>query len=60
MYGSYTYRLDVPPRIHDVFPTRLLRLVRSNPLPRQVVKEPQPPRIVVDREVEYRVEEILD
>ena len=60
MYGSYTYRLDVPPRIYDVFPTRLLRLVQSNPLPRQVVKELQLPRIVVDKEVEYRVEEILD
>ncbi len=60
VYSSYTYRLDVSSRIHDVFPTRLLRPVQNNPLPRQVVREPQPPRIVVDREVEYRVEKILD
>ena len=60
MYGSHTYRLDVPSRIYDVFPTRLLRPVRSDPLPRQVVRELQPPRIVVDEEVEYEVEEILD
>src|SRR6266536_5007399 len=58
--GSHTYWLDVPSRIHDVFPTRLLRPVQNNPLPRQVVREPQPPGIVVDREVEYRVEKILD
>ena len=56
----HTYQLDVPPGIHDVFPTRLLRPAHSDPLPRQVVREPQPPRIVVDREVEYKVEEILD
>ena len=43
-----------------MFPTRLLRLVQNNPLPRQVVKEPQPPRIVVDKEIEYKVKEILD
>ncbi len=60
MCGSHTYRLDVPPGIHDVFPTRLLRPVRSDPLPGQVVREPQPPGIVVDKEVEYEVEEILD
>ena len=58
--GSYTYQLDIPPRIHNVFPTRLLRLVQNNPLPRQVLREPQLVRIVVDREVEYRVEKILD
>ncbi len=60
MCGLYTYRLDVLPRIYDVFSTRLLRLVRSNPLPEQVVKELQLLRIVVDKEVEYKVEEILD
>ena len=54
------YQLDVPPGIHNVFPTRLLRIVQNNPLPGQVLREPQPVRIVVDREVEYRVEKILD
>ena len=46
--GSHTYRLDVPPGIHDVFPTRRLRPVRSNPLPGQVQHEPQPTGIIVD------------
>jgi hypothetical protein len=46
--GSHTYRLDVPPGIYNVFPTRLLRPARSKPLPGQVLHEPQPPAIVVD------------
>ena len=58
--GLHMYQLDIPLGIHDVFPTRLLRLAQNDPLPRQVVREPQPPRIVVDKEIEYKVEEILD
>jgi hypothetical protein len=58
--GSHTYRLDVPPGIYNVFPTRLLRPARSKPLPGQVLHEPQPPAIVVDGEEEYEVKEILD
>jgi hypothetical protein len=57
--GSHTYKLDVPPGIHNVFPARLLRPVASNPLSGQVLKEPQPPGIVEGDDVEYEVEEIL-
>jgi hypothetical protein len=57
--GSHTYRLDTPPGIYNVFPTRLLRPANTTPLPGQVVKEPQPLGIVVDDKVEYDVEEIL-
>ena len=38
--GSHSYRLDIPPGIHDVFHTRLLKPVKSNPLPGQVIHEP--------------------
>ena len=58
--GSHTYRLDVPPGIYDIFPTRLLRPAQDNPLPGQVVSEPQQPGVVTDGELEYGVEEILD
>jgi hypothetical protein len=39
VYGSYIYQLDVPLGRHDVFPTRLLRLV-NEPLKGQVVSKP--------------------
>lgn len=58
--GSHTYKLNVPPGVHDVFPTRLLRPVRSNPLPGQRLHEPQPVGIVLNKEVKYEVDEILD
>ena len=57
--GSHTYRLDVPPGRHNVFPTRLLRPV-NKPLDGQIVKEPQPVGLRVGKEVEYGVDEILD
>jgi len=31
--GSYSYRLDTPPGIYNVFYIRLLKLVTTNPLP---------------------------
>jgi hypothetical protein len=58
--GSHTYRLDVPPGVHNVFPTRLLHPANENPLPGQVVREPQPPGVPTDGNTEYEVEEILD
>ena len=60
MLGLYTYRLDTPPRIYNVFYTRLLRPVKSNLLLGQRVSDPQPPAILVDDEEEYEVEKILD
>ena len=56
----HTYRLDTPPGIYNVFHTRLLRPVKSNPLLGQRVSDPQPPAILVDDEEEYEVERILD
>jgi hypothetical protein len=38
--GSYSYRLNMPPGIHNVFYTRLLKPVTTNPLPGQVLHEP--------------------
>jgi hypothetical protein len=31
--GSYSYRLDMPPGIHDIFHSQLLRLALYDPLP---------------------------
>jgi hypothetical protein len=59
VYGSHTYRLDVPPGRYDVFPTRLLRPV-NKPLDGQIVTEPHPVGLRVDGEVEYGVDEIRD
>jgi hypothetical protein len=58
--GSYTYRLDVPPGVHNVFPTWLLHPASENPLPGQIIKEPQPPGMPTDSNTEYEVKEILD
>jgi hypothetical protein len=38
--GSYSYRLDTPPGIHDIFYTRLLKPATTNPLLGQVLHEP--------------------
>lgn len=59
--GSHTYRLDVPPGIHNVFPTRLLKPVKE-PLEGQIVSEPHPVglQVEVEGEVEYGVDEIRD
>ncbi len=57
--GSHTYRLDVPPGRHDVFPTRLLRPVNTL-LEGQVVTEPHLIGLRFNNEAEYRVDEIRD
>lgn len=57
--GSHAYRLDTPPGIHNVFPTRRLKLANRRPLPGQVVTDPQPVGIISDTEVEYEIERIL-
>ena len=58
--SSHSYRLDTLLGIHNVFYIRLLKPVKSSPLPGQVIHEPQPPALQVDREEEYEVDEILD
>jgi hypothetical protein len=43
--GSYSYKLDTPLGIHNVFYTRLLKPAKSNPLPGQIIHKPQPPAL---------------
>src|SRR5271157_241315 len=58
--GSHNFRLDTPPGIHDVFPSRLLQLAATDPLPSQTQDDTQNgPKLVGDQE-EYEIEEILD
>jgi hypothetical protein len=38
--SSYSYRLDTPPGIHNMFHIRLLKPVKSSPLPGQVIHKP--------------------
>ena len=58
--GSHVYRLDTPPGIHNAFYTRLLRPVTFDPLPGQIIYEPQSPGIQQGEHVEYGIEEIVD
>lgn len=58
--GSHNYRLDTPPGINDIFHTRLLRPASNDPLPGQAVSEPQPIGVLVNDEIEYEVDAILD
>jgi hypothetical protein len=57
--GSYSYRLDTPPGIHDVFHTRLLKLATTNPLPGQVLHEPQLPALRINDDDEYEIDEVV-
>ena len=57
--GSYSYRLDTPPGIHNVFHSKLLRLAATDPLLSQTSDDAQPPAYIVDDQEEYDVEEIL-
>ena len=57
--NSHAYRLDTPPGIDNVFHVSLLRPAGSDPLPSQIVTEPQPPAIVTDVGEEFEVEKIL-
>ena len=58
--GSHNYRLDTPSGCHNVFPSRLLRPVATDPLPGQVPLNPQPPGELIDDVLEYEVEFIQD
>lgn len=58
--GSHNYRLNTPPGPHNVFHTRLLRPASFDPLPGQVLRDYQPPAMLLDGEPVYEVEEILD
>jgi len=43
--SSYSYRLDTLLGIYNVFYTHLLKLVKSSPLPSQVIYKSQPPAL---------------
>jgi hypothetical protein len=58
--GSHSYELDTPPGVHNVFHSRLLRPVKEKTLPGQVVTDAHPPAQMVDGDLEYTVDEILD
>jgi hypothetical protein len=56
--STYTYYLDVPGSIHNVFHTALLRPASENPFPSQEVLDYQPPGQLIDGELEYVVKRI--
>ena len=58
--GTHAYKLDLPAsmKCHPVFHISLLEPATSNPLAGQ--KPPAPPPIIVDNNVEFEIEEILD
>ena len=58
--GTHAYKLDLPAsmKCHPVFHISLLEPATSNPLAGQ--KQPAPPPIIVDNNVEFEIEEILD
>ena len=58
--SSHAYKLDLPTsmKCHPVFHVSLLEPAANNPLAGQ--KQPVPPTIIVDDNVEFEVEEILD
>jgi hypothetical protein len=57
--GSHSYRLDTPPGIHNVFHSNLLRPASYDPLPSQVQTDAQPGPQLVQNDLEYEVEGIL-
>ena len=57
--SSYSYRLDTPPGIHDVFHASLLKRAAADPFPNQYQDDLRPPVIMVDGEEEWEVERIL-
>jgi hypothetical protein len=50
----------MPTGVHPVFHVDLIRPAATDPLPSQIVDDSQPPPLVIDGELEYQIEEILD
>jgi hypothetical protein len=50
----------VPTGVHPVFHVELVRPAASDPFPSQIVDDSHPPPILIDGELEYEVEEIID
>ena len=58
--GSHSYELDILLEIYNVFYSRLLRPVKATALSGQVVTDAHPPAQMVDGNLEYAIDEILD
>ena len=56
---NHSYRLDTPPRIHNVFHISLLKRAADNPFPSQRRGDFRPPVVIVDGEEEWEVERVL-
>ena len=56
----HTVRLEVPTGVHPVFHVELVRPAASDPFPSQIVDDSHPPPMLVNGELEYEVEEIID
>lgn len=58
--STHAYKLELPStmKIHPVFHVSMLEPVASDPLPGQ--KQVPPPPVIVDGELEFQVDEILD
>ena len=57
--SNYSYRLDTPPGIHNVFYASLLKRAAADPFLNQRQDNLRPPVIIVDGEEEWEVECIL-
>ena len=57
--GLYSFRLDTPNRIYNVFHSKLLQLTATDPLESQRTDDEQPPPVILGDHEEYIVEEIL-
>ena len=57
--SSYSYRLDIPPGIYNVFYASLLKRAAADPFPNQCKGDSPPPVIMVNGEEEWEVERIV-
>jgi hypothetical protein len=56
----HSYKLDTPPEVHNVFYSWLLRPVKEKTLPGQVVTDAHLLAQMVDKDLEYTINKILD
>jgi hypothetical protein len=58
--GLHSYKLDTSSGVHNVFYSRLLQLIKEKTLPGQVVTNAHPPTQMVNKDLEYTINKILD